>query len=492
MVDQIPDHAAAILNSASLVDLERLARGIDRKQITELVKHNKYLQKHVFPGFRSTNLPWERVPVKLAQDAHQRPTDRIGLFRAWLETNSGLCERVEKAIGIETIEDDVAYLLTSMGHDGGDRLLWALLLDRREEIRSALTNGLRDALTSETSALKVRVDRDRLASQLERAEQEIKALKERLIKLEERDRLLNRRIERFDDLQDELQLLKKAKKNDEERSLNDIRQIEATLQRANEESGTAQERVRELQAALHQEQAHTTELQKRLDNLRGSLEAAITSRDENTSDIERRLDETLKLLEDQRRENTFIQQMLNRAETDKVIAYEKRDEERDLRGRAESRLEKLEIDKNVLIRQRREDHKNVEQLKDELRQVRTALPAKGEAREPLSVLLDVDEAWDEAIEILADHLALLLPGQESANPSVPRSEKVSDWQAWQQTESTYVQPLLATTTPISIEDLVNVVRVQKLLALRWYLLECLKLNLTGALDANNRVKNGLK
>ena len=38
---KIPDHIEAIIDSTSLEDLERLVKGIDHKQITELVKHTK-------------------------------------------------------------------------------------------------------------------------------------------------------------------------------------------------------------------------------------------------------------------------------------------------------------------------------------------------------------------------------------------------------------------------------------------------------------------
>jgi myosin heavy subunit len=485
MADKIPDHVATILYSASLEDLQRLAKGIDHKQITELVKHNNYLQQHVFPGFRPTNLPWERVPAKLAQDASHRPAARIGLLKSWLDTNSDLCKRVEQEISVETIEEDVAKLLASLGHDGKDRLLWALLLDKREEMQSALINGLRDAITNETSTLLARADQYQLANQLEKAEHEIRTLKDLLSKLEERDRLLNRKIEQFDDLQSELQTLKKVKKDDETQHLNEIRQLDASLYKANEERDTAQQMVKELQAALDQEQSHTNELQKRIDNLQASLDAAIASQDESASEIKRRLDEALKQLEDQRRENVTLKQSLHKSEREKAIAYDKRDEERESREQAEALLEKLERDKQVIINQRRKDHEQLELL-------RQALTAKESEQRLLLEWSEFDESWNKAIGTLTNHLTLSPLEQETVNRSVQFDEKWANWQAWQQLESTWVRSILEIPASALIEDLANAERAQKLLALRWYLLECLKLSLTEMLHANNRVLDGIK
>lgn len=395
MVDQLPEHAAKILNTVSLDYLERLVRGIDHKQITKMVKHSKYLQKNVFPGFRPTNLPWERVPVRLAQDAHRHPDARATLLMAWLETNSTFCEEIKQTIRMDTIEEDVVNLLVRLGSDEIDRLLWALLLDEREEILSTLANGLQDALANETSALMVRANQIRLAGQLEKAHQEIRSLKEQRNKLENRDRLLSREIEQYGDLQNELKTLKKAKNDEEEQYRDKVRQLEAALQKTIEEKDTAQQKVRELQETLDQEKIHATELQKRIDNLETSLDY-------------------------------------------------------------------------------------------EFGQMRQVLATRDEAQNPLFPLLEIDESWNEAIETLADHLSLFLPVPEPTNPSVPSREKVDDWQTWQQAESTSIRPLLATNS-ISIEDLVNVARVQKLLVLRWYLLECLKLSLTETLSADNRI-----
>jgi myosin heavy subunit len=494
MVDQLPEHMAKILDSASLEDLERLVRGIDRRLITELVKRNKYLQQHVFPGFRPDHLPWNSVPAGLAQDAHRPPANnaRAALFQLWLDSNSDLCKEVEQAVKAETLEEDIVKLLAKWGPDRKDQLLWTLLIDEREEIQAALASGLRDALTNENSALLVRADRMVLAGQLEKANQEIRNLKEDLSKREHQDRLLNRGLEELGNLREELDSLKDAKKNDAAQYQKELQQKVDELRQTIEEKDRAQQEARELRAALNQEKAHTIELQNDIDNLRASLNTAIASQNESASEVERKLNDTLKLLEDQRRESTSLQQRLTKAEKDKAIAYEKRDEERERREYAESRQEKLEGDKNVLIQQRREDHQTLKQLEEKLGQMQQALSAKEKTKQPLFTLLEVDESWHEAVEELADHLTLLLPSQELAHSPVPSQEKIADWRAWQQTELTFIRPLLEASAPIFFENIVDVERAQKLLVLRWYLLECLKLSLTETLNENNRVKERIK
>src|SRR5258708_2150844 len=485
---KIPDHIETIINSTSLEDLERLVKGIDHKQITELVKHNKHLQQQVFPGFRPTNLPWDRVPTKLSRDAQNHPEAIRALLKLWQISNSDLSERVKHEIHVESIEDDVARLLASLEHHGKDRLIWALLLDEREEIQSALTSGLRNALISESSTLMARAERYRLASQLEKANQEIGNLKDQLSKLEDRNRLLNHKAGQVDDLQNKAQKLEEEREQQKQKEAQfekEIRQLTATLQGEKSERDTLQNTVEQLQVLLDQERTRNKDLQ-------ASFDVAIASQDESGSEVKQRLDETLKLLEGQRGENASLQQKLNKAERDKVTAYEKRDEEWGRREHVETRLKKLEIDKNVLIKQRREEHKKLDQLTEEFYQACQMLAAKEEEQKSLLLLSELDEPWNRTIEILANHLTLSLPDQETVNRSVQFDEKWANWQAWQQLESTWVRSILGIPVSASIEDLANAERAQKLLALRWYLLECLKLSLTEMLHANNRVIKEIK
>src|SRR5438128_1161678 len=179
MTHEKPNYPVTFQFSASLDDLERLVRCLDKTSITELVKHDKHLQQHVFHGFRPTHLPWDRVPNALARHAQECSGTMDYLLKVWHTTNSSLKKQVKEEVHIDTIEDDIAKILANLDHDKEkrDRLLWALLLDDREEIQAALTSGLRDALMNDSSTLMIKADRYKLAAELEKARQEINTVK---------------------------------------------------------------------------------------------------------------------------------------------------------------------------------------------------------------------------------------------------------------------------------------------------------------------------
>jgi DNA repair exonuclease SbcCD ATPase subunit len=370
MTDKLSGHVEAILESASREDLERLVRGIDRDRIVNWVKHSKHLQQQVFSGFRPTHLQWERVPTLLAQDAEGHLDRVYSLLKKWRMSNKALCQRVAEEVDAETIEDDVAKLLSSLGIQERDHLLWAMLLDEREEIQSALTNGLREALTNETSTLMVKAEKHQLAQELKEANQEIADLKSQLGQLEE--------------MQSNQQWL-----------LDEATQADTQLQKAIQQRDAAQAEIETLQNQLTQQQTYNHELKHCIDNLKASLEATIS----------------------------------NQQETDKQVK----------------------------------------------------IPT-----------LDCDGAWDKAVNDLALHLKSALPEQESADNSAQVNQRWGDWQSWQRIEVDLVQPLLDSSASASAGNLVNAEQAQKLLALRWYLLEWIKLSLLERLRDRNLTVNPIK
>jgi DNA repair exonuclease SbcCD ATPase subunit len=273
----------------------------------------------------------------------------------WLTTNQWLCQRVAEEVNTETIEEDVAKLLSSLVIQERDRLLWAMLLDEREEIQSTLTNGLREALTDETSTLMVRAEKHQLAQVLKEARQEIADLKSQLNQLEEME-------------------------SNQQWLFDEVTQVDTQLQKAIQQRDAAQAEIETLQNQLTQEQTYNHELKHCIDNLKASLEATIS----------------------------------NQQETDKEVK----------------------------------------------------IPT-----------LDCDEAWDKAVNDLALHLKSALPEQESADNLAQVNQRWGDWQSWQRMEAGLVQPLLDWSASSSAEDVANAERAQKLLALRWYLLEWMKLSI---------------
>lgn len=478
MTNEIENHVDVILLSVSEEDLVRLISGIDRPLIVDLLRRNPKLHNQLFPGFRPHRAPQARVPTRLAHYAHGDMDKMRSLLEMWLKTNESLCQMVAEEVSVESLEDDVAGLLVGLGLESRDRLLWALLLDEREEVQAALVGGLQEALTNESSALMIKADHHRLVGALEEAHQEIADLRTQLQKLKDQNQLLRRKVRQVDELQAEQQRL-----------LDSATQAEAQRQEATSQRDTARQEVKVLQAKLVREQAQSHELQQSVDDLKASLEAAIVSQQETAGEVKRRLDETLATLEEARRENAKLRLEASRLKEERNTAYNKRDEEQARAERLATQLERLKYDKEVLIDEKRELHRQLEQTKFEVHKLRENLTTVEKEHGTILALPHFDEAWNGAVNTLAHDLLSTLPEQEPADQPADPNERWDDWWGWQQMEAARVRPLLELSAPVSAEDLVDVERVQKLLALRWYLLEWLKLSILEALrDGNLTVK----
>src|SRR5207247_1536957 len=123
-----------------------------------------------------------------------------------------------------------------------------------------------------------------------------------------------------------------------------------------------------------------------------------------------------------------------------------------------------------------------QRLEDELQQTKVELDelflhlADLEKKSTLSLdPTQIDTYWNKALETIAQHITLTLPLQTSTIQLVSTDEKWRDWQNWQHLEITHVQPLLSsfhiTAGKAKTLDLLHVESAQKLLMLRWYLLE---------------------
>lgn len=110
------------LDAASLEDLERLVRGVDRHWVTYLVRNTPYLLKNVFRGFRPDHLPWASVPTRLARDAGNDAMRRGALLYLWTCSNAELQGRVGAEVRPEFFEADVTALLARIGVGRRERL----------------------------------------------------------------------------------------------------------------------------------------------------------------------------------------------------------------------------------------------------------------------------------------------------------------------------------------------------------------------------------
>jgi hypothetical protein len=438
----IGEYAENVLQTASESDLECLVRGIKRDAIIDLVKRNQHLQQTVFHGFRATHLPWDRVPSKLARDARALEQRRF-LLGLWLIFNKEICEHVSQDIHIETLEDDIAKLLATTSSIDPDRLYWALLLDEREEIQRGLkTQHLLQALLNPTSDLRIRVG---FMQQLEAAKLEIASLHERIEGLESENDSATQKIAKL------------------EKQRVDLLQEQAFLQIQNNEMQQRAERLHEQISSL---QEANKLLQAEIDQLQSLSQNQDQKSEEETC---------LKLLK-----------LKNEVE----IAYTKRDEERKHGADLEAQVAKLKYDKETLIHQKRVVQSQLEQTKKQLWEAQQVGQANGSQAQQQSLRLDsvelqtrksastemgrFDALWLEAVETLKYRFSLE-EGTSSQVPS-PVLDRWSDWRHWQYIEQLLVRPLLDSPFPLSQDKLSELDRAQKLLVLRWYLLEWMRMN----------------
>jgi hypothetical protein len=161
------DRRLSVLLSADVTDLARFVRCISHREIETLVKRTKYLQRHVFPGFRPNHLPWSLVPTLLARDATGKPVAVDKLLDLWLAEHGWLCGKVAEAVVPESAEEDTARLLAALGEKQREPLFCALFLDMRPELQEMLAAGLRAALLERTPDFEHLVEQfaDELAKQ---------------------------------------------------------------------------------------------------------------------------------------------------------------------------------------------------------------------------------------------------------------------------------------------------------------------------------------
>jgi hypothetical protein len=464
MIDEKTQHTDSHSFFAELEDWERLVKVSDRKAIVDLVKLDKHLLQHEFRGFRPDHLLWGRVPALIARHAEGCDLTRNFLIGSWRAANKDLCLRVKEEVSIIAIEDDVAKLLAHIGSTEKNRdcLLWALILDDREEIKKALAEGLHEALLQESSYLWVKVEVYTLRAKLEDSEQVIKGLQSERDGLKEQVAQIPKIVSTIQDLQ------RKIKQVETQHKMDLARYDDA------------------LQA-----------VQREREQVAGELEHVRREKDEAQSLLE---DERKKRVSAEQSESTL--QSIRRAERERDLAYEKRDEERSLRQEREAEIERLERGKEGVIAQVRKKDGELKQvlgekqrLEKELSRVQSELDAiyhrlNGQDLQIVLPFVKIDQAWSEAVEQVAHHVSLALSQVEAIRQPVGTNERWVDWQNWQQMEERLIGPLLSSLSIWArvgdVQDMVRIESAQKLLLLRWYLLEWYKSLILDLLQVANR------
>jgi myosin heavy subunit len=462
-------HVEVLLNSVTLIELEGLVRGISHSQIIQAVKTSQHLQR-VFRGFRPDHLPWSMVPSKLARDAQNDMGAKYDLLRMWLQNNMQLCEKVSSNVRAEAIEDDIVKLLASLGKNGADLLLWALLLDEREAIQAALKNGLRADLTTSTSSLLVRADHCRISNELEKARTEIAGLRKQIGDLEKKNKSLAYKAEQVDEAQRTLQ-----------NQVSRYEQLQGQLQELNNKQNEQLAEKEELQEALSLEKQNNAQLQRALTSLQSNLMALTSNRGNDEAELQGKLKEALKLLEEEKKEALQLRLRSNKLEREVEIAYTKRDEERERRETLETQVERLQRGKQAIIKQLQTYMKEKDMAFDNEQQqnILSDQIVQTTGDEGLTIdasLPSLESSWQLAVESVSHHLDLIQSDQSVPREHLTPEGRWEDWKSWQQMEALLVQTLLFPLLPLSEEKQRSLEKIQKLLSLRWYLLEWLKFN----------------
>jgi len=433
----------------SLVNLTLLAQGIPHGCVVEMVKGLRSLRQ-AFKGFRPDHLPRSRVPSTLAQYAHHHP-DRTGWFvEHWFHSkeNAALRLYVSNKVDAEQLRQGIIEALAQAGRGKQELLLCALLLDERLEVREAINDELRQELLDKDSELVRQAEKRRQELEQEReAERRLKGAEE---KAEEARHQLEEHIRQLEEYKEQLAVLQ-AGADEAEKSQVESENARQNAERERDEqrrvAEAAQIKQREAEGQSRQLEERNAELHSQLQNLGAAQDRVIE-----------------------------LEAALNTSHA--------------LKKSAEMRCRHLEKerDKTQLL------------LDDERKHPRHTVS-----------LVKLDESWREALSSLATHLRANAVANASEGSTVQRKEPVptnvggaavettqraNDWRAWQQLESDYARRLLdgslfdsgCEPLPEEMEEcLSEATRAQKLLALRWYLLEGFRQRLTESLQTTNLV-----
>ncbi len=443
----------------SEADIVELIQGIDRRYIVELVKHDKYLQRRVFAGFRPAHLPWKQVPIKLARYANSDPSKLQTLVTAWMVSNREILREVS-ALSAVDLREGVIEMLVRHGIENRSQILWALRLDNRPEVQKALEQGLAQELSGETRTLISQAQGTLLAEALENARKQLAEAEAKTHSIQaELDKL--RRL-----IQHKTQQLE-TRRISHETVIAELQQLRTRTGRLENQHQADQDTIAELQRQLEDERAVSQELRRSMSDLKTTLRAQAK---------ERGTDEALLKLEEERKTTARLRLKVTRLEQRLENAYTKRDE---AWGQVESlrkELKRVQYDKEVIIEEKRRLQAQVEELQAELKELRTQHDEQAYEQVLAAIpIADLESAWLNARQAIREYIHSVLSTMRTASKTQVKVNKVDLWQEWVEREFSLVKDALVAldTYPETklLPDQAQLQEAQKLLALRWYLLE---------------------
>ncbi len=478
-------------------DIERLLTCIDHKDTLVKLRNMKCLEQPVFKGFSTLEgqiRNWNIISKRLARHAQDCEPTLNTLVSIWLQKHFPFYEQLASDIHIESIEVDVIKQHAKLGRDSTarDLVLCALYMDTREEIQLSLTNGLREGLIDSSSPLNAKIELTILQTELQRANKDNGDLKA------EQDRL-NAHVA---SLQTAFQELREQAET-QRAELLDAQNRQGIIEK--QRDSVAQEKD-ELQSEREQGLLRNIELQRFVDELKVSLKVVIANHNETEAELRYQLSEAQQVIEREQKAKTDLSHSLvslkitiQEAEDWQNTALKVQNEEQVRRIDTEKKLKlvsddlrnanKTLLDKEQsivkLIGEKQQLQQQLTQLEADLQEAFRMITEKEQELQTSTQLLQFDENWDIAIHKIAQQINLNLPIHASLHHIVQAEDKWNDWQNWQQQERIFVHSLLSLQKPSST-GLSNAESAQKLLAIRWYLLEWIRLKILKTLQANNR------
>lgn len=440
-------------------NLAFLVQDIESRYVDELLKNLPRSEHKQFAGFQAGRLRnlkkdhpnRKHINNQLVRFAARNESRVRTLALNWLHSpeNRELLDSVAEEVNAEQFRLDIMEVLAQVGVARHKSLLCALLLDERPEVRQLVTQELRGELLDHDSEL-VR-EAEKRWQELEQDREARRQLQDAQDEATQAHTQLEERDQQLEGLQARSQALE-ARSHETEKLLAQARSSQESAEHEREEqrlaAETAQTKQRETEEHSHQLEKQNAELQVQLQGF-GVAQERVAE----------------------------LEAGLSTAQALKKSA--------EMRGRhLEKERDKLQL---ALGDERKHPHHTVS-------------------------LAFLDESWRGALSSLAAHLRAhsltnsqhdpalhpngASPAVNAHSAPVKTTQRALDWRSWQQLENDSVRCLLdgslfdSGSEPLA-EDLEvclsDTTRAQKLLALRWYLLEGFRRRVTESLQAANVV-----
>jgi DNA repair exonuclease SbcCD ATPase subunit len=164
---------------------------------------------------------------------------------------------------------------------------------------------------------------------------------------------------------------------------------------------------------------------------------------------------------------------------------------RDKEQEFKQRITELEHDKHVLVDEKKRALNDAKKLRKELDATTTALEDERRHPRTLLSLRNLEGSWRETVGEIARHLQATTGELKAEDETVSPEERGADWLSWQDAERGAAAALWEDRGEPIGQCLDDLQRAQKLLALRWYLLEGFRWQLAESIRSKSILANDI-